>query len=117
MTRRKTTALAALLLFAALTVLMTWPQARLLSTHVPDSDDPLLSIWRIAWIAHILPISPLDLMNGNIFYPEPRTLAYTDSVLMQGLAAAPLIWFGLPPTRWPSSSECRDSRDPPGCCG
>ena len=70
--RRRTTALAALLLFAALTVLMTWPQARLLATHVPDSDDPLLSIWRLAWIAHILPISPLDLMNGNIFFPSPE---------------------------------------------
>ena len=97
MNRRTTASLAALLLFAALTVAMTWPQARLMATHVPDADDPLLSIWRIAWIAHILPISPLDLMNGNIFHPEPRTLAYTDAVLMQGLVAAPLIWAGLSP--------------------
>jgi hypothetical protein len=95
--RRRATPLGALVLFVALAVLMTWPQARLLSTHVADSDDPLLSIWRIAWIAHILPISPADLMNGNIFYPEPRTLAYTDSVLLQGLAAAPAIWAGLTP--------------------
>jgi hypothetical protein len=94
---RRLTSIASLVLFAALTVLMTWPQARVLSTHVPDSDDPLLSIWRLAWIAHILPTSPADLMNGNIFYPEPRTLAYTDSVLMQGLAAAPAIWAGWTP--------------------
>lgn len=96
--RQRLTSLGALLLFAALTVFMTWPQARVMSTHVPDSDDPLLSIWRIAWIAHILPTSPADLMNGNIFHPEPRTLAYTDSVLMQGLAAAPAIWAGWTPT-------------------
>jgi hypothetical protein len=96
MTRRVTSCLS-LLAFAVLTVFMTWPQARLLSTHVPDSDDPLLSIWRLAWIAHILPVSPADLMNGNIFYPEPRTLAYTDAVLMQGLAAAPAIWAGWTP--------------------
>lgn len=95
--RRGQAGLGALLLFGALTVLMTWPQARLLATHVPDSDDPLLSIWRLAWIAHILPISPADLMNGNIFYPEPRTLAYTDSVLLQGFAAAPAIWSGWSP--------------------
>ena len=69
-----------------------------MSTHVPDSDDPLLSIWRLAWIAHILPTNPAELMNGNIFHPEPRTLAYTDAVLMQGLAAAPAIWSGLSPT-------------------
>ena len=94
---RRTTNIGALLLFVALSVLMTWPQARLIATHLPDSHDPLLSIWRIAWIAHILPTAPADLMNGNIFYPEPRTLAYTDSVLLQGLAAAPLIWAGLTP--------------------
>lgn len=76
---------------------MTWPQARHLSTHVPDADDPLLSIWRISWIAHALPASPGDLFNGNIFYPEKRTLAYTDSVLLQGFVAAPAIWVGVSP--------------------
>lgn len=84
-------------LFAFLTVLMTWPQARHLSTHVPDGDDPLLSIWRIAWIAHALSTSPGDLLNGNIFYPEKRTLAYTDAVLLQGVVAAPAIWAGIKP--------------------
>ena len=85
------------LLFVALTVAMTWPQAARLSTDVYDSDDPLLSIWRISWIAHILPKSPTNLLNGNIFYPEKRTLAYTDSVLLEGLAGAPLIWAGISP--------------------
>ncbi len=89
--------LAALLLFGVLTVAMTWPQAARLSTHVHDSDDALLSIWRISWIAHILPESPRDLLNGNIFYPEKRTLAFTDSVLLQGVSAAPLIWMGWSP--------------------
>ncbi len=78
-------------------MLMTWPQARHTATHVPDADDPLLSIWRISWVAHILPIAPAEIMNGNIFFPEQRTLAYTDAVLMQGLVAAPLIWAGLSP--------------------
>src|SRR5262245_34157478 len=75
---------------------MTWPQASRLETHVADSDDPLLSMWRISWIAHALAERPADLFNGNIFYPEPRTLAYTDSVILQGLVAAPLIWSGIP---------------------
>jgi hypothetical protein len=89
--------LTALLLFLVLTVGMTWPQARYLSTHVHDSDDPLLSIWRLAWIAHILPQQPSQLLNGNIFHPEPRTLAYSDAVLLQGVVAAPMIWAGLSP--------------------
>jgi hypothetical protein len=83
------------LLFIVLTIAMTWPQVLSLSTRVYDADDPLLSIWRISWIAHILPLSPLELFNGNIFYPEKRTLAYTDAVLLQGFAGAPLIWSGV----------------------
>ena len=86
---------SALLLFTGLTLAMTWPQAQHLSTRVHDSDDSLLSIWRISWIAHILPRNPLDLLNGNIFHPEPRTLAYSDAVLFEGVAAAPLIWSGV----------------------
>ncbi|HEX6162052.1 MAG TPA: hypothetical protein VFZ31_01715 [Vicinamibacterales bacterium] len=82
-------------LFVVLTVAMTWPQAARLSTDVYDADDPLLSIWRLSWVAHILPESPADLLNGNIFYPEKRTLAYTDSVLLEGIAGAPLMWAGL----------------------
>jgi hypothetical protein len=82
-------------LFVALTVAMTWPQSLHLGTHVYDGDDPLLSIWRVSWIAHIITTSPLNLFNGNIFHPEPRTLAYTDSVLLEGLAGAPLIWAGV----------------------
>jgi hypothetical protein len=74
---------------------MTWPQAASLGTQVYDADDPLLSIWRVAWIAHILPHNPLELFNGNIFYPEKRTLAYTDAVLLQGFTGAPLIWAGV----------------------
>jgi hypothetical protein len=84
------------LLFVLLTIAMTWPQAAHLSTRVYDSDDPLLSVWRLSWIAHILPQDPLEIFNGNIFHPEKRTLAYTDAVLLQGLAAAPLIWTGVP---------------------
>ena len=84
-------------LFVVLTVAMTWPQAAHLSTRVYDADDPLLSIWRLSWIAHILPASPANLLNGNIFHPEPRTLAYTDSTLLEGVAAAPLIWSGVSP--------------------
>ena len=83
------------LLFVVLTVMMTWPQVTHMSSYVYDADDPLLSIWRISWIAHILPAHPLEIFNGNIFYPEPRTLAYTDSVLLQGLAGAPFIWAGV----------------------
>ncbi|MGH9385058.1 MAG: hypothetical protein ACRD2N_12305, partial [Vicinamibacterales bacterium] len=95
MTRRLVRGVGVVAFFAALTVVMTWPQAAHMATHVANSDDPLLSIWRVSWIAHVLARNPSELFNGNIFYPELRTLAYSDSVLLQGLAAAPLIWAGV----------------------
>ena len=52
--------LSALALLLALTIIMTWPQALHLSTQVPGHGDPLFSIWRLAWIAHVLPRDPRD---------------------------------------------------------
>jgi hypothetical protein len=79
---------------ALLTVVMTWPQARLMHS-VPDLGDPLLSTWRTAWIAHQLPRDPLHLFDANIFHPERRTLAFSDATILPGLAAAPLLWAGV----------------------
>src|SRR6185295_18715759 len=31
----------------------------------------------------------------NTFFPEPRTLAYSDSMVVPGLMAAPLVWLGV----------------------
>ena len=93
MTRRPL--LSAVALLSALTVMLTWPQALHLTTRVPGHDDPLFSIWRLAWIAHALLRDPRHLFDANIFYPHLRTLAYSDAVLFEGLLAAPLLWAGV----------------------
>ena len=87
----------AVLGFAAATVVLTFPQAVALTTHVGPHYDSLFSIWRLAWIAHQLPSEPSGLFNANIFYPEPLTLAYSDAILFQGLIAAPFLWIGINP--------------------
>lgn len=89
--------LSALALLLALTIIMTWPQALHLSTQVPGHDDPLFSIWRLAWIAHALPRDPRHLFDANIFYPHARTLTYSDAMLFEGLLAAPFLWVGVNP--------------------
>ena len=89
-------AVGVLIVFAALTVALTWPQAAHLRTGVPSFDDSLLSIWRIAWIAHAIG-SPTSIADANIFHPEARTLAYTDAVLLQGIVATPFIRAGVSP--------------------
>lgn len=83
-------------LFALLTVVMTWPQAARLTSHAWPHEDVFFNMWRLGWIAHALTTSPSHLLDGNIFYPEPRTLTYSDAVLVESLVGAPLLWAGVP---------------------
>jgi hypothetical protein len=82
------------LLLVLLTVLVTWPQARQLSTGVSDFGDPLMNSWALAWVAHTLPSRPAELFDANIFYPEKRTLAYSETLIVPALLVAPLLWLG-----------------------
>jgi hypothetical protein len=84
-----------LLVFAALTCVMTYPQVRQMDGVSIDTADPLLSTWRLSWFAHQLPRDPLHLYDANIFYPEPRTLAYSDAMLVPSLTIAPAVWLGM----------------------
>jgi hypothetical protein len=85
---------AVVLTFVGLTLLMTWQQVAALHS-VSDIGDPLFSVWRLSWVAHQLPRDPLHLFDANIFYPELRTLAYSDAMLATALIAAPLLWAGV----------------------
>ena len=84
------------ILYVAATCVMTYPQARFLTeTVVPDYGDPLLSTWRLSWVAHQLPRDPLHLFDGNIFHPERYTLAFSDAMIVPSLTVAPLVWLGV----------------------
>src|SRR5262245_44289714 len=95
--RRLFQAATPVVLFLALTCVMMWPQARHIRDSAPPHQDVYFNMWRLEWIAHALATSPRDLFNGNIFYPEPRTLLFSDAMLVQGAAAAPLVWLGTAP--------------------
>jgi len=86
-----------LLVFTALTAVMTYPQALHLHNGVHDDGDPLLNTWTLAWVAHQLPRAPAHLFDANTFYPERKTLAFTETLLLPGLLAAPLHWIGVAP--------------------
>ena len=83
--------------FAVITIALTYPQVLELTSHVGGHYDSLFGVWRIAWIAHQLRTDPRHLFDANIFYPEQNTLAYSDALMLPGLAAAPLIWAGVSP--------------------
>ena len=84
------------LVFALLTAAVTWPQPGYITTHAHEHEDALFSMWRLSWIAEALTTHPAQLFNAPIFHPEPRTLAYSDAVLLQGLAATAALSAGAP---------------------
>jgi hypothetical protein len=84
-------------LFVVLTCAMTFPQALHLRDAVHDDGDPLLNAWALSWVAHQLPRAPAHLFDANIFYPERRTLAYSETLLLPAVLAAPLAWLGAGP--------------------
>jgi hypothetical protein len=84
-----------LVTLALLTCVMTYPQVLHLSSAVHDDGDPLLNTWALAWVAHQLPRAPAHLFDANIFYPERRTLAYSETLLLPAVLVAPLHWLGL----------------------
>jgi hypothetical protein len=84
--------------FVLLAVLQTWPLASDLA-HLSRNDnaDAVLNEWIVAWVGHQAPRQPLKLFDANIFYPEPRTLAYSEYLIVPAVLAAPLQAAGASP--------------------
>jgi hypothetical protein len=77
----------ALAIFAgiAFALITTWPLVLHLPSRIaPDLGDPVRTAWEIAWVGHALVHSPLHLWNSNAFYPNPLSLAFSDSLLGYG---------------------------------
>jgi PA14 domain len=90
--------LSCLALFVCLAVLETWPLASdpgHLSRN--DNADTVLNEWTIAWVAHQAVHDPSHLFQANIFHPEPDSLAFSESLLVQSAIAAPVLWAGGSP--------------------
>ena len=90
-------AAAAAVLYILLTIANGWPMAARPDARIGEHGDAYFSVWRLAWVAHQLKTSPLHLFDANIFYPEPRTLAYSDAMLLPATVLAPLSWAGARP--------------------
>lgn len=85
-------------MFALLAVVHTWPLASD-PAHLSrvDNGDYVLNARAISWVAHQLPRQPSHLFDANFFYPERRTLAYSEAMLVQGALAVPLRAAGAGP--------------------
>jgi len=90
--RNQRSSFTALVFFAILTLLMTYPTVFHMGSGVKDLGDPLLNTWIMAWNAHkILNLDVKDYFDANIFYPHKRTLAYSEHLFTQSLIALPLL--------------------------
>jgi hypothetical protein len=87
----RTAALAAL--FLALTILFTYPLSTRAGSETLDlGPDTRLFLWTLAWDVHALAEEPLSIFDANIFYPERRTLAFSEHQIGSALLAAPFFW-------------------------
>ena len=82
------------LLYAALTFVLAYP----LSIHpggnvVSPSPDTNLFLWTLQWDVHALTHQPWAIFEANIYYPEHRTLAYSENLLGSAPLAAPILWL------------------------
>src|SRR5574341_1028598 len=80
------------LLYAILTLVMTYPLAFHLKGHIPGVDlgDPLFETWTISWDIHKILTSPVGFWDANIFFPHKKTLAYSDHLIIEAAMALPL---------------------------
>ncbi|MDI3339462.1 MAG: hypothetical protein QJR03_02900 [Sphaerobacter sp.] len=83
--------LAALALFAALAVVMTWPLATDLTHRLLSWGDPVFQAWTMAWDVHAWRTDPARIFDANIFYPYRNTLAYADHLMGQAALVAPVL--------------------------
>ncbi|MDQ4078257.1 MAG: hypothetical protein M3220_18680 [Chloroflexota bacterium] len=82
-----------LLLLLLVTILLTWPTAVTLTTHVVDRQDPLLNAWIMAWEGRQILVDPLHLYDANIFFPLHNTLAFSEILLSTSALVMPIQWF------------------------
>lgn len=79
-----------ILLFAALTVLMTWPLPAHAGSAVQDLGDPLYEIWTMRWPQHQLVRDPAHLWDGNTAYPFRLSVLFSEARLSTAVLAWPL---------------------------
>jgi hypothetical protein len=77
--------------YAALTVLLTWPLAANLT--IMDPGDSAFFAWEIGYELHALKTDPARLPHGNIFHPLRYTLGMDEPVLGTTLLVLPVSWF------------------------
>jgi hypothetical protein len=93
---------AVALAYTIIAIVMTWPLMRHPATHIAsDLGDSLFICWVLMWTSgqvlralggHVDALA--NYWNGNIFYPAPHTIAYSEHFTPQMLQALPVYALG-----------------------
>lgn len=82
---------AATTLYAALTVVLTWPLILHPGSLVPnDLGDPLLNTWIMSWNARVMPLTSAW-WNGAQFFPVAGATAFSEHLLGLSVISTPVI--------------------------
>ncbi len=96
--RRSAAAAAlALLAFSGLLALHLRPLPLHPATGTSDVGDALLVSWIIDWVQSHIFAAPGLLYQGNIFYPHPNTLTFSETLIPLALASFPVRWLSRNP--------------------
>lgn len=86
-----------MLAYVLTAIAVTWPLAAHLNDGVTSPIDPVDNIWRIGWGHFRLLHSPLDLFNGNTFYPFRDSYLFDELVLGSAILTLPLAIVHVAP--------------------
>ena len=81
--------------FLLLSVAMTWPLVRHMSTAVSDPGDPFLNAWILNWDYWATIHQPFSLFQANIFSPARYSLAFSENLFGLALILFPFFAAGL----------------------
>ncbi len=79
--------------FFALSLIYLIPLTGNLAESAINEGDDLQQMWSMGWVIHALTHDVSQLFNGNIFYPYPNTLAFSDHLIIQAILAFPIVQF------------------------
>lgn len=80
-------------LYTLLSLILLWPLVVHIRSAVADTlGDPLLNAWTLRWVQHALVTRPMHLYDGNMFAPNPYSLAFSELLLPQAIMAWP-VWL------------------------
>ena len=77
--------------YLALAIVATYPLTFQATNHVFGLGTPPLNIWALSWVNRQLVQDPLSLFDGNVFFPYPRSLAFSEHLFVPSLLAAPWL--------------------------